>query len=969
MSTSHHHHHHPHLITTFFFLFLNFFCLHANELELLLSFKSSIQDPLKHLSSWSHSSTNDVCLWNGVVCNNFSRVVSLDLSGKNISGQILTSATFRLPFLRTINLSNNNFFGPIPHDIFTTPSPSLRYLNLSNNNFSGSIPRGFLQNLYTLDLSNNMFSGEIHKDIGFFLNLRVLDLGGNVLTGHVPASLGNISKLEFLTLASNQLTGGIPVELGLMKNLKWIYLGYNNLSGEIPYQIGGLSSLNHLDLVYNNLSGPIPPSLGDLKNLEYMFLYQNKLSGQIPPSIFTIRSLISLDFSDNSLSGEIPELVAQLQRLEVLHLFSNNLTGKIPQGVTSLPRLQVLQLWSNKISGEIPANLGKYNNLTVLDLSTNNLTGKLPHTLCDSGHLTKLILFSNALDNAIPPRLGQCESLERVRLQNNGLSGELPKGFTELQHINFLDLSNNNLIGNISSWDMPQLEMLNLSKNNFSCELPNLSKSKKLKKLDLSRNRISGVVSLRFMTFPELMDLDLSENEITGVVPSELSSCKNLVNLDLSHNNLTGEIPSSFSEFSVLSDLDLSCNQLSGEIPKNLGNIESLVQVNISHNLLHGSLPLNGAFLAINATAVAGNNDLCSVNNVNGLRPCKLVRKRSTKSWWFVITSTFIAFLVVLVSGFFITLIFQKTNNVLEVKKVVQEDGTNWEIQFFDSRFMKSFTVNEILSSLKEQNVLLDKNGVQFVVKEVKKKYDSLPDISEIRKLSDHKNILKLVATCRSEKVSYLIHEDAEGKPLSQILNGLSWERRRKIMMGIAEALWFLHCQCSPAVNAGDLSPENIVVDVKDEPRLCLSLPGLLCMDAAYMAPETREHKEVTSKSDIYGFGILLLHFLTNKNSFGDKDIESGVNESLVNWARYSYSSSQLDTWIDSSIDTSVYQQEIVHVMNLALTCTVIDPQERPCTKNVLKALESISSSSSPCTTYFSKILSLAQQFWLCLIC
>ncbi|CAH2060664.1 unnamed protein product [Thlaspi arvense] len=953
MSTSHHYHRHPpYLITILFLLFLNLCCLHANELELLLSFKSSVQDPLRHLSSWSYSSTNEVCLWNGVVCNNLSRVVSLDLSSKNISGRILTSATFHLPFLRTINLSNNNLSGTIPNDIFTTSSPSLRYLNLSNNNFSGSIPRGFLQNLYTLDLSNNMVSGEIYDDIGFFSNLRVLDLGGNVLTGHVPTNIGNLSRLKFLTLASNQLTGDLPAELGLMKNLKWIYLGYNNLSGEIPYQIGDLSALNHLDLVYNNISGPIPSSLGDLKELEYMFLYQNKLSGQIPPSIFSLHNLIALDLSDNSLSGDIPELVAQLQSLKILHLFSNSFSGKIPEGVTSLPRLQVLQLWSNRFSGGIPTNLGKHNNLIVLDLSTNNLTGKIPDTLCDSGHLTKLILFSNSLDGVIPPSLGECESLERVRLQRNGFSGQLPRGFNKLQLVNFLDLSNNNLRGNIGTWDMPQLEMLNLGKNNFSGELPDLSRSKRLKKLDLSGNKISGVVPLGLMTLPKLMDLDLSENEITGAIPIEFSSCKNLVNLDMSDNNLTGEIPSSFSDFPVLSNLDLSCNRLSGEIPKNLGNIESLVQVNISHNLLHGSLPLTGAFLAINATAVAGNKNLCSAKKVSVLPLCKVIRKRSTESWWFVVTSTFVAFLAVLVSGFFIALVIQRKHNSLKVKKVEQEDGTKWVIQFLDSRFTKSLKVNAILSSLKEQNVLVDKNGVRFVFKEVKK-YDSLPEIPEIRKLSEHRNILKLVATCQSEKLAFLIYEDVEGKRLSQVLNCLGWERRRKIMMGIAEALRFLHYRCSPGIVAGDLSPESIVLDVKDEPRLCLGLPGLLCMNAAYMAPETREHKEVTSKSDIYGFGILLLNLITGKSSSGDEDIESGVNGSLVSWARYSYFNCNINTWIDSSINTSVHKHEIVHVINLALNCTVYDPQDRPCTKNVLKALETISSSSSSSITYF----------------
>lgn len=113
----------------------------------------------------------------------------------------------------------------------------------------------------------------------------------------------------------------------------------------------------------------------------------------------------------------------------------------------------------------------------------------------------------------------------------------------------------------------------------------------------------------------------------------------------------------------------------------------------------------------------------------------------------------------------------------------------------------------------------------------------------------------------------------------------------------------------------------------------------------------------MSNKSDIYGFGILLLHLLTGRRPYSDEDIESGLRGNLLNWAKDSYSDCHIDTWIDSSIDMSVYEHhEILHVMNLALHCTVVDPQERPCTKNLLKALELTSSS---CTTYFPKILSL----------
>jgi serine/threonine protein kinase len=76
-----------------------------------------------------------------------------------------------------------------------------------------------------------------------------------------------------------------------------------------------------------------------------------------------------------------------------------------------------------------------------------------------------------------------------------------------------------------------------------------------------------------------------------------------------------------------------------------------------------------------------------------------------------------------------------------------------------------------------------------------------------------------------SKKVGFLVYEYAEGKVLSQILQNLSWERRRKIVIGIAKALQFLHSYCSLSILVGEMSPEKVVVDRKDpnheEPAQC----------------------------------------------------------------------------------------------------------------------------------------------------
>ncbi|KAJ6295599.1 hypothetical protein OIU78_023595 [Salix suchowensis] len=670
--------------------------------------------------------------------------------------------------------------------------------------------------------------------------------------------------------------------------------------------------------------------------------------------------LISLDLSDNFLSGEIPELIIKLKNLEILHLFSNNLSGKIPVALSTLPHLQVLQLWSNKLSGEIPNDLGKHNNLTVLDLSTNFLSGRIPEGLCSSGNLFKLILFSNSLEGEIPKSLSACKSLRRIRLQENGLFGELPSEFTKLPLVYFLDISANKLLGRIDSrkWEMPSLQMLSLARNSFLGGLPDSFGSDNLENLDLSHNQFSGAIPDKFGRLSDLMQLNLSKNKLSGEIPDDLSSCEKLVSLDLSQNKLSGQIPASFSEMPVLGQLDLSHNELSGEVPANLGKEESLVQVNISHNHFHGGLPSTGAFLAINASAVTGNN-LCGGDKTSGLPPC---RRMKSPLWWFYVACSLGALVLLALAAFGFVFISGKRNS--ELKRVENEDGT-WELLFFNSKVSKSVAIEDIIISMKEENLISRgkkgasykgksiTNNTQFILKKTND-VNSIPpsEVAELGKLQ-HPNVVKLFGLCRSNKGTYVVHEYIDGKKLSEVLRNLSWERRQQIAIGIAKALRFLHCYCSTTVLVGYMSPEKIIIDGKDEPHLIASLPGLLCVDdtkcfisSAYAAPETRETKDISERSDMYGFGLVLIELLTGKCP---ADAEFGEHGSIVKWARYCYSDCHLDVWIDPMIrgNASINQNEMVETMNLALQCTATEPTARPCANEVSKTLESALKTSS----------------------
>ncbi|XP_045799419.1 leucine-rich repeat receptor-like serine/threonine-protein kinase SKM1 [Trifolium pratense] len=966
----------------FMFMFmLNFYPSHGEqEFELLLSFKASIKfDPLNLLSNWVNTSSITICKWHGITCDNWSHVNTVSLSGKNFSGEV-SSSIFQLPHVTNLDLSNNQLVGEV---VFNSPFlSSLLYLNLSNNNLTGSLPQSLFSssfiNLETLDLSNNMFSGKIPDQIGFLSSLTYIDLGGNVLVGKIPNSITNMTSLEYLTLASNQLVGEIPTEISLMKRLKWIYLGYNNLSGEIPKSIGNLLSLKHLNLVYNNLTGQIPESLGNLTNLQYLFLYLNKLTGPIPKSIFQLKNLISLDLSDNSLSGEISNLVVNLQKLEILHLFSNNFTGKIPNTITSLPHLQVLQLWSNKLTGEIPQTLGMHNNLTILDLSSNNLTGKIPNTLCASKNLQKLILFSNSFKGEIPKGLTSCKTLQRVRLQNNKLSGKLPLEITQLPQIYLLDISGNKLSGRINDrkWNMPSLQMLNLANNNFYGELPNSFGSKKLEGLDLSQNQFSGYIQIGFKNLPELVQLKLNNNKLFGKFPEQLFQCNKLVSLELSHNQLLGEIPTKLADMPVLGLLDLSENQFSGEIPKNLGNVESLVEVNVSYNHFHGKLPSTEAFFAINASSVAGNN-LCDGDGdgSNGLPPCKRNNQMNSTTLFFSVCVVLTGLVVFVGAGFLVVFVQRRRKN-FEVRRVVENEDGSWEMIFFDSTASKFITVEDVLSSVKEGKAISKgrnwvsyegkcvANEMRFVVKEIidtnSVSVSFWDDTVTFGKKVRHENIVKLIGMFRCGKRGYLVYEFEEGKNLREILHNLSWQKRWKIAVAVAKAIKFLHHECLWIGLVGEVSPEMVLVDEKGVPHLELNPPGIgtLIMDmkcfvsSSYVAPEKRNGKDVTEKSEIYGFGVMLIELLTGRSTI---DIEAGNGihhkNNIVEWARYCYSDCHLDTWIDPVMikggDVSSYQNNIIETMNLALQCTAADPTTRPCARDVLKALATVHCSTN----------------------
>lgn len=178
------------------------------NIQCLKDLKQSLIDPNGALEpSWNFTAVVDgadvyshnICWFTGVECwsSGDSRVLSLRLGNLGLEGpfprglELCTSMT-------TLDLSGNNFSGPLPERIFQQLS-YITYLDLSNNSFSGGIPAiiANMTYLHTLALQHNQFDGGIPAQLGNTSRLISFNVAKNSLSGPVPDSLQHFPAANF----------------------------------------------------------------------------------------------------------------------------------------------------------------------------------------------------------------------------------------------------------------------------------------------------------------------------------------------------------------------------------------------------------------------------------------------------------------------------------------------------------------------------------------------------------------------------------------------------------------------------------------------------------------------------------------------------------------------------------------------------------------------------------------------------
>ncbi|CAK9143649.1 unnamed protein product [Ilex paraguariensis] len=348
------------------FLLLLCFCLFSllsvhsltlpSDIAALQAFKSSIKPitipSYSCLASWNFTSdpcsvphiTHFTC---GLYCTT-NRVIQLTLDPAGYSGT-LSPLISKLTQLTILDLSDNNFHGPIP--------------SLSS-----------LTNLQFLSLRSNSFSGAVPPSITTLKSLQFLDLAYNSLTGSLPNSMNSLTSLTRLDLSFNKLVGSLP---------------------KLP------PNLLVLAVKANSLSGPLyKSSFDDLTQLEVVELSQNSLSGTLQAWFFLLPSLQQVNLSNNSFTSvQISKPTNPNSDLIAVDLGFNKIEGYLPINFSAYPLLSSLTLSYNRLRGPIPSEFGNKKSLKRLFLDGNFLNGSPPAGFFSGGASVSGSLGDNCFEN------------------------------------------------------------------------------------------------------------------------------------------------------------------------------------------------------------------------------------------------------------------------------------------------------------------------------------------------------------------------------------------------------------------------------------------------------------------------------------------------------------------------------------------------------------------------------------------
>nr|GME03961.1 probable inactive receptor kinase At2g26730 [Ipomoea batatas] len=495
--------------------------------------------------------------------------------------------------------------------------------------------------------------------------------------------------------------------------------------------------------------------------------------------------------------------------------------------------------------------------------------------------------------------------------------------------------------------------------------------------LSLNQNSVIGTLSEDISKCGSLTHLYLRENNFTGSVPISISRLINLKRLVISNNSFSGELPADLSSISGLLTFEAENNRLRGHIPRFA--FSNLGEFNVSNNNFSGPIPrMNGN---VSASSFIGNPGLCgeliskpcpSASPPPPSPPPPLQPKTKGLSFFAYLGYAALGLIVVLLLVFGLIKRFKRKKRQKgggnagkraigtprEHKAKSEYSITSVESGMVSSSFeilssplvVGGLRFEDLLQAPAEmlgkgkhgsayKVMILDK-GVNLVVKRIRGwdilKEDFQKRMQRINQMN-HPNVLRLVAYYCSRQEKLLAYEYLPNGSLLNLLHDakIGWGSRLGIAATVAGGLAFMHeGLLGDKIAHGNLKSSNILMNKDME--ACISEYGLMPVDNQPDSIRAEEDAYAPFKSDVYSFGVVLLELLTGK------PVQTrGVD--LAKWVN----SVVREEWTGEVFDKALVsegasEERMVSMLQLALKCTNLSPQQRPNMTQIAHMINSI---------------------------
>ncbi|KAL0358484.1 UNVERIFIED_CONTAM: Receptor-like kinase TMK4 [Sesamum angustifolium] len=738
-----------------------------------------------------------------------------------------------------------------------------------------------------------------------------------------------------------------------------INLNSASVSGSLPPELNQLSQLKSLAVQKNTLSGTLP-SFENMTSLEQIYLDNNGFTSVPSNFLLGLTNLQTFSISENmNLSPwQIPSYLTDSTNLVTFYASNASIVGYIPDIFVSFPNLQNLRLSYNDLNGSLP---GSFSGSEIQNLWLNNqkrgLSGGID-VLANMTQLYQVWLHANAFSGGIPD-LSKCTNLFDLQLRDNRFTGVVPPSLMNLPNLVNITLQNNKLQGPFPQFPS-RVQVTIGTTNSFCLDKPGPCdpQGTNVTVVNMGKQGFSGSISPALANLTSLRTLVLNDNNLTGVIPSVLTTLPQLQTFDVSNNDLSGPIPvfPPSVKFTYAGNLLLGKNASGGSgggagapggSPGSPDASTSSSKKSSSAGIIAGVIVAVVIFVGVllfvsykcyvkrrhkRFGRVEGSEqgkELVKPNVTNGLNgyagvPSELQSQSSGDH----------SEIPVFEGGnvtISIQVLRQVTDNFSEenvlgrggfgvVYKGELHDGTKIAVKRMESGAMGTKGMNEFQA-----------------------------EIAVLTKVR-HRHLVALLGYCINGNERLLVYEYMPQGTLGQHLfewqehgyQPLTWKQRVTIALDVARGVEYLHSLAQQSFIHRDLKPSNILLSddmrakvadfglVKNAPDGKYSVETRLAGTFGYLAPEYAATGRVTTKVDVYAFGVVLMEIITGRKALDETMPDERSH--LVTWfRRVLINKENLRKSIDSILDPDDETYEsICKVAELAGHCTAREPFQRP---------------------------------------